>query len=972
MKNFTCICLFIFVSISIQAQSVGIGTTTPNASALLDISSTTKGIRIPRMTTAQRDAIFTPAAGLLILNLDDYCLDVYDGSSWIKNCGYKVTGTDTAESERTVATFGGIARDGAVAFSIGTKGYVGTGSDAANSYKKDFWEYDPVTNTWTQKADFGGTARTNAIAFAANGSGYIGTGFDGNMKYDFWVYDPALNSWLNNTFYPGFVGRMNAVAFTIAGYVYIGLGYDPTTNTYFQDMHRYDPIGNTWINQTNYPHLGHSMVAFAPYPSGNYGYVGIGKIRNPPFGDYLDNSFYQFTPGGPGTWTALTAFPGALRKEAVGFCIGANGYVATGKSESATYYKDVWQYNIASNSWTQMSDLGYLGRARAVSFVVNNEAFIGTGYDGAYKSDFFGYVPYRIGPVYDNTLDLSVAGGISDGIWVKDLNAISTDNVGPSHMMITSTGNVGINTNISHAPLQLANGVLDRKIVLHEIADNNHQFFGFGIDQGGALRYQSGATTFDHVFYAGVNTTSSNELMRIKGNGLVGIGTNNPDNKLSVLNKFGIDANGSIRCKNNPRMLYFMEDGVANKMLLCHSPAFPTWGLQYLGTTNSFRFLADSASVMAVNLGGNNVEISNLGVGTPNPAYKLEVKTTTNQYGISHTDGTVHLATWIGDGGEIGTISNHTFRLFANNGVHQFELLPNGNVGIGLANPQNRVDIANGATRTNAHPTGRPLYITGSLGDASNGVEIRDFDATQGVGIGRNTVYAAGSWADQNLGLAGKGGLGNVLIITNGAERVRFSPTGQVGIGTQFPHAMLHLANATANRKIILNELADNDHQFDGIGINSDNSVRYQTQSTSNDHIFYAGASTTTSNELLRIKGNGNVAVAGVVETEAFIAPTLLNSFTNYGSGYASAGYYKDKMGIVHLHGLVQHVGEPDGLVIFTLPVGYRPSTSGELIFMSYNADTLGRVDVMANGNVVMSLGIPGWFSLNEITFRAD
>ena len=35
-------------------QNVGIGTTTPNASALLDVSSTTKGILIPRMTGAQR------------------------------------------------------------------------------------------------------------------------------------------------------------------------------------------------------------------------------------------------------------------------------------------------------------------------------------------------------------------------------------------------------------------------------------------------------------------------------------------------------------------------------------------------------------------------------------------------------------------------------------------------------------------------------------------------------------------------------------------------------------------------------------------------------------------------------------------------------------------------------------------------------------------------------------------------------
>ena len=41
---------------------------------------------------------------------------------------------------------------------------------------KDFWEYDPVANTWTQKADFGGAARDSAVGFSIGSKGYIGTG----------------------------------------------------------------------------------------------------------------------------------------------------------------------------------------------------------------------------------------------------------------------------------------------------------------------------------------------------------------------------------------------------------------------------------------------------------------------------------------------------------------------------------------------------------------------------------------------------------------------------------------------------------------------------------------------------------------------------------------------------------------------------------------------------------------------------
>ncbi len=49
----------------------GIGTTFPNASSLLDITSTTKGILIPRMTQAQRNAISSPATGLMIFQTDN-------------------------------------------------------------------------------------------------------------------------------------------------------------------------------------------------------------------------------------------------------------------------------------------------------------------------------------------------------------------------------------------------------------------------------------------------------------------------------------------------------------------------------------------------------------------------------------------------------------------------------------------------------------------------------------------------------------------------------------------------------------------------------------------------------------------------------------------------------------------------------------------------------------------------------------
>ena len=72
--------LLLLATVSIQAQ-VGIGTATPDASAQLDVSSTTKGFLPPRLSYNQRDAI-TPAEGLMIYNTDSKKPNYFDGTGW--------------------------------------------------------------------------------------------------------------------------------------------------------------------------------------------------------------------------------------------------------------------------------------------------------------------------------------------------------------------------------------------------------------------------------------------------------------------------------------------------------------------------------------------------------------------------------------------------------------------------------------------------------------------------------------------------------------------------------------------------------------------------------------------------------------------------------------------------------------------------------------------------------------------------
>ena len=83
MKQIFTFLVAVLITASTYAQ-VGIGTSSPDASAALDITSTTKGLLMPRMTNAQRLAIASPVAGLqvFVTDFDGGSFMFYDGTKW--------------------------------------------------------------------------------------------------------------------------------------------------------------------------------------------------------------------------------------------------------------------------------------------------------------------------------------------------------------------------------------------------------------------------------------------------------------------------------------------------------------------------------------------------------------------------------------------------------------------------------------------------------------------------------------------------------------------------------------------------------------------------------------------------------------------------------------------------------------------------------------------------------------------------
>jgi hypothetical protein len=95
----------------------------------------------------------------------------------------------------------------------------------------------------------------------------------------------------------------------------------------------------------------------------------------------------------------------------------------------------------------------------------------------------------------------------------------------------------------------------------------------------------------------------------------------------------------------------------------------------------------------------------------------------------------------------------------------------------------------------------------------------------------------------------------------------------------------------------------------------------------------------------------------------------MSTGWTNYGSGFSTAGYYKDLDGVVHLRGLVKKTSPTNGETIFTLPSGYWPEYSS--IFAITSVDLTGEARVLSDGSVLFFRGSGSWFCLDGIQFRA-
>jgi hypothetical protein len=111
-----------------------------------------------------------------------------------------------------------------------------------------------------------------------------------------------------------------------------------------------------------------------------------------------------------------------------------------------------------------------------------------------------------------------------------------------------------------------------------------------------------------------------------------------------------------------------------------------------------------------------------------------------------------------------------------------------------------------------------------------------------------------------------------------------------------------------------------------------------------------------------------SISFIGSIYSPAYVAPTLLNSWVNFGGAEATAGYYKDALGIVRIKGLVKLGVTTPGTNIFVLPAGFRPAENS--IFAQNSNGAFGSIGVALNGAVYVNTCPSNTYLSIDCSFR--
>jgi len=318
-------------------------------------------------------------------------------------------------SWKRLADYPGGSTGDAMGFAIGNYGYLGLGYETGIAAIKKIWKYDPGTNTWTQPTTFsfpgGGTAGpfVNMISFYDGTYAYVGLGSqsgwpegaEGHMR----KYDAGSNTWsdiagIGND--PTLYATDGAVSYWANGKGYVTTGRENTDPNPFPfngqtsaKMWEYNPETDNWTRKNDLPSSARWEAMGFAINSKLY-LLGGAPCRNCT-GTNLMKDFWEYDVT-TDTWTQLPDFPGGRRWMSTGFSLNGIGYIVGGQLDDDTknnLFSDVWMFEPETKTWTQLGDFPGGKRSNAAVFILNGKAYFGTGLMSGvgYVNDFWEFDP---------------------------------------------------------------------------------------------------------------------------------------------------------------------------------------------------------------------------------------------------------------------------------------------------------------------------------------------------------------------------------------------------------------------------------------------------------------------------------------------------------------------------------------------------------------------------------------------------
>ena len=256
-------------------------------------------------------------------------------------------------------------KDHGIGFSLDGMGYVLTGGANGQVFSttKDFFKYDPTTDTWTQLPDYPGPNRGYGIGDTYDGKLYFGFGTDDfALLNDLWSWDPVTNVFTELPSCPC-QGRVHPAFVAVDGKVFVGTG---GASGNLNDWWEYDITSQIWTQKTNIPQTRHHPYQFVI--DGDV-YVGNGHR----------NTWYKYKPS-VNSWTAIATL--GTRVAGAQFSYNGKGYALSGADNNHNSFNtgEFWEYDPIDDSWTALPAHPGTSRFAPTQFVIDGYAYILGGY----------------------------------------------------------------------------------------------------------------------------------------------------------------------------------------------------------------------------------------------------------------------------------------------------------------------------------------------------------------------------------------------------------------------------------------------------------------------------------------------------------------------------------------------------------------------------------------------------------------